>query len=37
MLALLAAALLTVDDDPIQDLNKMQGTWTAVSWEGGGV
>ena len=29
MLVLLAATLLGFDDDPAQDLNKMEGTWIA--------
>src|SRR5215217_2095400 len=33
MLVLLAATLLCLDEDPAQDLNKLEGTWTAVSWE----
>src|SRR3954467_15650347 len=37
MLVLLAATLLGYDDDPAQDLNRLEGTWTAVSWEYGGV
>src|SRR5207248_1538249 len=36
MLVLLAAALLGFDDGPARDLDKVQGTWTAVCWEYGG-
>src|SRR3954463_5524941 len=37
MLMLLVAAVLACDDDPAQDMNKIEGTWAAVSWEYKGV
>src|SRR5690349_3072845 len=36
MLATLLAILLSAADAPADDLNAMEGTWTAVSWESEG-